>query len=60
MEMAKEDFLRVREILAEKKCELTPDELLSILNESTEVVLIDKPGLVSYIRTVSGDSEVID
>lgn len=57
MEMAREDFLRVRELCAEQGDEMTPDEMLELLNEVQEVVLVDEPGIVSYIRELRKDED---
>jgi hypothetical protein len=50
MDMTREDFLKLRQICAERGRELTPDELLIILQEVKDIQIVDRPGLVSEIK----------
>jgi hypothetical protein len=49
MQMAKEDLLRVREIAASKGCEMTPQEVIDLLQEvKPDLEIVDEPGLVTF------------
>lgn len=50
MRIAKEDLLYTRSLLAIKGIEVTPQELLEILQEIRPVEVVDEPGLVSSIK----------
>lgn len=50
MDLPRDDLLFVRNLLAERGDEMTPDELLATLNEVAEVDVVDEPGLASEIR----------
>jgi len=51
MKMAKEDLLRVREIMAEQGSESTPDELVDLLKQvQPDLCIEDEPGLVTIVR----------
>ncbi len=48
--MAKEDLLHIRELIASKGMELTPNQVIKILNEVKNIKIVDEPGLVSEIK----------
>jgi len=51
MEMAKEDLLWIRELLANRGEELTPNEVIEILKEvKPDIEIVDEPGLVTFIE----------
>jgi len=55
MKMAKEDLLRIREIGAEKGCEMTPQEVIDLLQEvKPDLEIVDEPGLMTELKK-SGD-----
>jgi hypothetical protein len=55
MKMAREDFLYVRNDLAERGIEITPQQLLELMNQAKPVELVDEPGMVSFIKEVESD-----
>lgn len=53
MEMAREDMLEVRNILATDGVELTPDDLIEILVDAEpDLRIVDEPGLVTEIKKI--------
>jgi hypothetical protein len=49
--MTKEDLLRIREVAAEKGCEMTPQETINFLKRSRpDLEIIDEPGLVTWLK----------
>lgn len=65
MDVAREDLLAVRTIIADKYLvEMIPNEIIDVLNEVTDVDVVDEPGLVSVVRDLkrserwkNGDNE---
>lgn len=56
MKMAREDLLLIRRRIAEQYGrELTPDEVLTILNEVRGVELDDGPGIATRLRELEED-----
>lgn len=54
LKIAKEDLLRIREIAAEHGTEMTPQEVLDVINNAVNAKIVDEPGLVSAIRRLKG------